>query len=243
VSDFLIILAGGFAGGFVSGLTGFGLGLTALGFWLHVVPPAVAAPLVALCSMISQAQTLPAIWHAMDFRRVTPFVLGGLAGVPVGAYLLAYVSVPAFKMTVGLFLIFYCGFMLAAKSRFQLKWGGRYADAAIGLGGGLMGGLAGLSGPLPTLWASLRGWGKDARRAVFQAFNFSILAFALVTQIASGLAGADLAHYALIALPGTISGVWIGRMIYGRLGDRSFDRLVLTVLLASGVSLIASALA
>lgn len=30
----LIVLAGAFSGGFVTGLAGFGTGLTALGFWL-----------------------------------------------------------------------------------------------------------------------------------------------------------------------------------------------------------------
>ena len=241
MADFFLILAGGFAGGFVSGLTGFGFGLTALAFWLYIIPPAIAAPLVALCSIIGQVQTMPAIWHAMDFRRVLPFVLGGLAGVPVGTVLLAFISAQAFKITVGIFLICYCGFMLAARARFEMTWGGKIADAAIGLGGGVLGGLAGLSGLLPTVWASLRGWGKDSKRAVFQAFNFSILGFAFVTQLAAGIVTLDLVDYALIAIPGTVTGVWLGRIAYGRLGDQGFDRIVLVVLMASGVALIANA--
>jgi len=52
---------------------------------------------------------------------------------------------------------------------------GRTADGAIGFAGGILGrGLAGLSGALPTVWATLRGWGKDERRGVFQAFNLTI---------------------------------------------------------------------
>jgi uncharacterized membrane protein YfcA len=242
LTDFLLILAGGFAGGFVSGLTGFGNGLTALAFWLYVVPPVIAAPLVALCSIIGQIQTLPAIWHAMDFRRVLPFVAGGLIGVPAGTFLLAFVSAQTFKISVGIFLICYCAFMLAGKIRVEVTWGGRIADAVIGLGGGVLGGLAGLSGPLPTLWAGLRGWGKDARRAVFQAFNFSILGFAFLTQLAAGIVTFDLAHYALIAIPGTVSGVWLGRNAYARLGETGFDRVVLIVLMASGAALIVNAL-
>ena len=45
----LVVLGGAFAGGFVSGLAGFGTGLVALGIWLHVIAPAPAATLVALC--------------------------------------------------------------------------------------------------------------------------------------------------------------------------------------------------
>ena len=55
------------------------------------------------------------------------------------------------------------------------RFGGRPADAAVGFAGGILGGLAGLSGPLPTLWASVRGWTKDQRRGVFQIFNGTVL--------------------------------------------------------------------
>jgi uncharacterized membrane protein YfcA len=39
-------------------------------------------------------------------------------------------------------------------------------------------------------------------------------------------------------LPGTIFGVRLGIMVYRRLDDRRFDRLVLVLLLGSGLSLI-----
>ena len=68
----------------------------------------------------------------------------------------------------------------------RLVWGGRAADGVIGFLGGIMGGLAGLSGPLPTIWATLRGWGKDERRSVFQTFNLAVLLAALVSHALSG---------------------------------------------------------
>lgn len=235
-----LILIGALLGGFVSGLTGFGTGLTALPFWLHAVSPVLAAPLVVVCSLVAHVQTLPAIWHAIDLRRVTPFIIGGVAGVPVGTAFLPVVSVVTFKVAVALLLIAYCGFLLAASIRPQIRWGGRIADGFVGLGGGLLGGLAGLSGPLPTIWASVRGWGKDARRGVFQAFNFSILTLALITQAAAGLVTVELGRLVLFALPGTLAGAWLGRRVYRRLDDRRFDRLVLILLLFSGIALLLS---
>ena len=41
-ATYAILLAGALAGGFVSGLAGFGTALMALGIWLYIVPPAVA---------------------------------------------------------------------------------------------------------------------------------------------------------------------------------------------------------
>ncbi len=237
----LLIVAGAFAGGFVSGLTGFGNALTALPIWLIAVVPQVASPLVVLCSLVAQIQTLPMIWHAVDFKRVTPFILGGLAGVPLGTLLLPYVPVGAFRAGVGTLLVVYCCYLLIGQRRFHLAWGGRIADGVVGLGGGVLGGLAGLSGPLPVIWAGLRGWGKEAKRGVFQVYNLSILAFALVSQSVAGFITAELGRLFLVALPGTIIGAWLGRRLFTRLNDRRFDNAVLILLLISGVSLLLSA--
>jgi len=48
VTTTVVVVLGALCGGFVTGLAGFGTGLTALGFWLHVVNPSVAAALVAV---------------------------------------------------------------------------------------------------------------------------------------------------------------------------------------------------
>jgi hypothetical protein len=237
----LLVFAGALIGGFVSGLTGFGTGLTALPFWLAAVTPQFATPLVVTCSLVAQIQTLPAIWHTIDFGRVRPLVIGGLAGVPFGTLLLPYVPVGAFKTGVGVLLIVYCSFLLLGQLSFKLTWGGRIADGAIGLGGGILGGLAGLSGPLPVMWAGLRGWGKDAKRGVFQTYNLSILTFALVSQSVAGLMTAEFGRLFLIALPGTIIGAFLGRRLYSRLSDRRFDTIILVLLMISGISLLRSA--
>jgi uncharacterized membrane protein YfcA len=238
----LIVLVGAFTGGFVSGLTGFGTGISALPIWLYGLTPALASPLVVVCSLIGQVQTLPAIWHAIDFRRCLPFIAGGLVGVPFGAYLLPFISVAVFKLAVGALLVVYCSFTLAGRVRLRVSGGGKVADALIGLGGGVMGGLAGLSGPLPTIWSGLRGWEKDARRAVLQAFNTSILAFALVAQAFTGLLTAELWQLVLVALPGTLFGSWIGRRVYNALDSARFEKLVLVLLLLSGCVLLAGGL-
>src|SRR4029453_7594236 len=90
------------------------------------------------------------------------------------------------------------------------RFGGRPADAAVGFAGGILGGLAGLSGPLPTLWASVRGWAGDQRRGVFQIFNGAVLGAALCLQVASGFVKTDVFWLALLAMPGTLIGARLG---------------------------------
>ena len=238
----LLVVVGAFLGGLVNGLTGFGTGLTTLPIWVHALPPVLASPLVVACSIVGQVQTLPAIWHAIEFRRVMPFVLGGVLGVPLGVLMLPQVEVATFKAAIGVLVVVSCGFLLLTRSRrVAFHGGGRAADAGVGFAGGILGGLAGLSGTLLTLWAELRAWEKDARRAVFQGYNLSILLLALVAQGTAGFLTAEFGKILLIALPGTIIGAWIGRRLYGRLDTRRFSKVVLVLLFFAGWMLIASA--
>ncbi len=234
----LVVVAGALAAGLVAGLTGLGTALTALPIWLTVVPPIVAAPLALVCSVTTQVLTFPAIRHAIDVRRLMPYVAAGLLGVPLGVMALPHVPVAAFKLGVGILMVVACALLLAIHNRRPLEWGGRAADAGIGFAGGVLGGVASLSGILPTLWAELRGYGKDERRAIFQGYNFAILGFALVAHIITGVAGRELWPMALIALPGTLVGSWIGRRLYDRMDAKRFAKVVLVLLFAAGLSLV-----
>src|ERR1700674_2161493 len=97
---FMLLLLGALAGGFVSGLAGFGTALIALGIWLYVLPPSIAVPLVLICSIVAQTSTLPAFRHHIDFKLVWPFLIGGLAGVPLGTVLVAHADPRVFKLSV-----------------------------------------------------------------------------------------------------------------------------------------------
>ena len=200
---YVLLFVGALAGGFVSGLAGFGTALMALGIWLYVLPPSAAVPLVLICSVVAQTATLPSMWKSFDLTLVWPFLIGGLLGVPIGTMLVAHADPNVFKMTVGiLLLVFPAALYFSAPMAFD--FGGRIADGIIGFIGGILGGLAGLSGPPPILWASVRGWGKDERRGVFQTFNWTVLFVALCLQAASGLVAREVIWLAVLAFPGTV---------------------------------------
>ncbi len=101
----VLLLLGALAGGFVSGLAGFGTALMALGIWLYVVPPSIAVPLVLICSVLGQTSTLPSFWRSIDFKLVWPFLIGGLAGVPLGTLLITYADPRIFKLGVGVLML------------------------------------------------------------------------------------------------------------------------------------------
>ena len=234
---YILLFVGALAGGFVSGLAGFGTAQMALGIWLYVLPPSTAVPLVLICSVVAQTTTLPSMWKSFDLTLVWPFLIGGLLGVPLGTLLVAHADPDVFKLTVGiLLLVFPTALYFSAPMAFE--FGGRIADGIVGFIGGILGGLAGLSGPPPILWASIRGWGKDERRGIFQTFNWTVLFVALCLQAASGLVAREVIWLAVLAFPATVLGSWIGARLYHALNDRNFRDIVLGMLFLSGAILV-----
>jgi uncharacterized membrane protein YfcA len=128
--------------------------------------------------------------------------------------------------------------VLARRVETKSAWGGIVADCAVGFAGGILGGLAGLSGVLLVVWTDIRGWSKEHRRGVIQIFNIAILMLALVSHVVSGLFTRQVTVASIVALPGTIGGAWIGGFIYRRIADRGYSRVIMTLLFISGVVLI-----
>lgn len=237
-ADVVLIALGALAGGFVSGLSGFGTGLTALPFWLYAVPPVTAAQLVAAASVAGSLQTLRSVIRDVDLTGVRHYLVAGLAGVPLGTLVLPHIDIARFKLGVGLLLVLYCSLLLIGPARIGHVRSTRLRDMLVGFGGGLLGGIAGLSGPLPTIWSGLIGLGKDHRRALLQTYNFTILTFAVAIGAVQGLLTAEVVAAFLLTIPCTIIGTHIGHWLYGRLDDRRYDRIVLAMLLLAGLSLL-----
>jgi uncharacterized protein len=241
--DIALVVAGAAVAGFVNGLSGTGYALVSLGFWLHAMSPVTAAPLVAFCSVGGHLQSLPGIWRGVIWSRLWPFLVGGLIGVPLGTALLAHVQVKPLKIGVGLLLIFYCTWMAFVRRPPVILGGGRLADGTAGFGGGLLGGMASISGPIPVIWVQLRGWNTLAQRGVNQPFNMSVLAFSVVTAGIAGFLDRTFFIWAAICLPVTVLGAHAGLRLYRRINDAQFRRIILVLLGLSGVTLIATSVA
>ena len=216
--------------------------MVSLSVWAWVLPPGSAGPLVVMCSLLGQVLNGRLTLAGLRMGRAWVFILGGALGVPVGAFVLPYLEPRWFRLGLGVFLIVWCAAMLLLRVRRAVAFGGRGADAAAGWIGGVMGGIGGLSGPVPTLWATLRGWEKDQQRAVFQAFNTAMHVLALGAFVGRGLVGtAELSLFA-VAAPAMLVPLWLGTRVYARLGALDYRRVVVGLLLVAGVVLVAGAM-
>jgi uncharacterized protein len=238
--EIAVILLGAMAGGFVNGLTGFGTGMTAMPIWLFALSPVLAAQLAAAASVAGQLTTLRSIWPLISIRTVAPYVLAGLVGVPLGVWLLPHLDPVAFKLGVGSMIVTYCLIMQFAAHRLRVKGSNIFTEALVGFIGGIGGGIAGLAGPPLIVWASSRGMSKDDKRALFQAFNLTILAAMLVASAVAGMIDWPFIRTVMISLPATLLSARLGHWVYARLNERRFDALVLALLAISGVMLIAA---
>jgi hypothetical protein len=237
VIDLLLFAVASFAASLVAGLAGFAFGLVAAALWLHVLTPVQTTALIVAFGLLVQGFSVWKLRRALDLGRLLPFVVGGAVGVPIGAALLRWTSPPLLRAGVGAVLIAFSLYSLA-RPKLRTVTGGRAADGGVGFLSGVLGSMTGLGGILPTIWCGLRGWPKDEQRAVFQPVAVAIFAMTALWFGGTGLLTAETLWLFAIGLPGVFAGLWLGLALYGRLDEAGFRKVVLALLLGSGVALV-----
>ena len=241
-STLIIVVALGAAmAGFVQGLSGFGFGLTAMALWAWTLEPMLAAALSVFGSLTGQVIAAVTVRRGFNLARLAPFLLGGLAGLPLGIYLLPRLDVLVFKAVLGTLLVTWCPLLLASNRLPRIERGGRVADGVAGALGGVMGGLGGFTGVAPTLWCTLRGYDKDTQRAVIQNFNLSILSVTFLSYVASGLVTRNMLPLFGIVAPAMLIPSLLGARLYIGISEATFRTIVLGLLTASGLALLVAA--
>jgi uncharacterized membrane protein YfcA len=231
----LFVALGIFAGAIVSGFTGFAFSAVAGAVLLHVMPPREAVPLMMVCSVLVQSMSLVSLRRHIDWRGSLRLILGGLVGLPPALYVLLHVDAALFRLGFGIFLAAYAAYMLLRPAVHAFKNAGPYADFLVGLAGGLVGGLTAMPGAVPTIWGDLRGLDKASQRGVVQpyitAMQIAALAFLAVERGVPTTLGPEVLH----SLAPLAAGTLVGLLLFGRVNDGQFRRVLLSVLLISGL--------
>ena len=228
---------GAFVGGIAAGGSGFAFGLAASSIWLHRVDPLHSAILITGCGVLLHLTTIWPQRRHIDVARLWPLVAGGVLGIPIGVRLLVYTDASVMKTALGVFLLVFGTYALLAPRLHTVTAGGRLADAGIGFLGGILGGIGGYSGVLPTIWTQLRGWPKEIARAVYQPYVIIVQAIALAGILWVTLDRAGLIMLVAV-LPPLLFGTWIGWQLYGRMNDLRFRQALAVLLIASGATLV-----
>lgn len=240
----LYLVLGAAAGGFINGLSGTGTALFALGFYLVVLPPTTAVAIVALMSVLVGIQGLWIVRGSIFARpdRLLRFVVPGLIGVPLGLFLLNVIDTQTLRIGIAALLILYGGYFgfRSALPAFSRKT--PVIDVMVGFLGGVLGGTAGVSGALPSMWLSIRPWTKSETRAVLQPLNMVILSTTVTLLFFRGAYDATALRALLITIPSGLLAAQVGIFVFHRLSDTGFRRLLILLTLVMGAGILLSEL-
>jgi uncharacterized membrane protein YfcA len=240
--ELAIVLAGAAIAGLVQGISGFAFSMVAMSIWVWTIDPQVAAVMAVFGGWFGQVISAIRVRRGWHVNLLWPFLAGSAIGIPIGNLLLPYLDPNRFKLVLGSLLIVCCSMMLATARLPRVETGGKAADAFVGLLGGLMAPMSGFSGLAPALWATLRGYTKDAHRAVIQNFNLIVLSATLVSHALAGRVRPEmLPRMGLIAATLVIPAIW-GSKIYIGMSAQAFRNTVLWVLVFAGFAMLLSAL-
>jgi uncharacterized membrane protein YfcA len=224
------------AASFVMGLAGFGIGLVALAFLPFVMSPEPAIALTTLYSFILSVAILVPLRRDVEWRRLTPLLVGTILGTPLGVWTLAVLPAQAINRLIGVILVTITALEWLRVTPRRLagaRWG-----YGIGVLAGVLGGAVGTPGPPVVLYAAAQAWSPRAMKAHLLAFFTVNQAVILAGYWWANLLDAEVLRLAgVLALP-AVAGMVAGVAAFSRIDAARFRQIVYGVLFASGVVLL-----
>lgn len=239
IGSYLLLSTAVFSGAFVSGLAGFAFSAVAGGLLLHLLQPLEAVPLMMACSVGVQAANLWALRNSIEWKQSLMLVVGGLLGVPIAVWLLHAADARIFCEGFGLAVAAYAGYMLFRPGLSRLQQMTESRNALVGFGGGLIGGLTAMPGALPTIWCDLHGVPKSRQRGLVQPFIAAMQLFALALMLMRGDLSSKVLVDLALSIPALLAGSALGIVAFRHVKEATFRRIVLVMLLLSGLLLAA----
>ncbi|WP_236034192.1 sulfite exporter TauE/SafE family protein [Belnapia mucosa] len=214
------LLTAALAGGLARGFSGFGAALIFVPLASIALGPQGAAPLMLLLEVLAIAILTPAAWRLADRPQVGLLALGALVGTPLGAAILVHADPVALRWGVTFAVLALLGLLVSGwrfRGRPSLP-----ATLGVGLAGGVLGGVAMVSGP-PVMAYLLGQAGPSWRvRASFGLYLAAGGVIAGIAYAAAGLLTPALTAPFLLAAPVYGLGIWLGTRMFGLASERAF---------------------
>jgi uncharacterized protein len=239
LTSYMLLGTAVFAGAFVSGMAGFAFSAVAGAILFHVFQPSEAVPLMMACSVGVQASTLLTLRQHMRWRESLFLIAGGLLAMPIAVFLLQSADTRSLQMAFGGLITAYAAYSLFRPALSHLPTMDHQGrNILIGFGGGLIGGLTAMPGALPTIWCDMHGMPKDQQRGLVQPFIAAMQVSALVLLLTRHELPSNILIDLAVSLPPLAAGTMLGVLMFRRINEALFRRIVLIMLLVSGLSLV-----
>jgi uncharacterized membrane protein YfcA len=230
------------AGALVYGVTGFGAALIAIPLATHFVPLPFALSVFVLVDFANSLRLgLEAPRHVVraEVLRLVPMIL---VGTVLGATALVNMPRRAALLALGCFVVAFAVYTLVARGpRRTVASGWAYV---AGLTGGITSALFGAGGPPYAIYLAQRNLPKESFRATLALTSVGSITLRLAAFALTGLmSDRQVWIAAAFALPAAWLGISLASRLFVRMRRETLMRAVSLLLLASGASLVARALA
>ncbi len=223
--------------GIIQGATGFGFAMLAAPVLMLFMDPQQVTPTIISLSMMNNIIVLIETRKSVRPRIVLPVLIGGLLGLPLGAYFLSSIEPEPFKVGVGVIVLVLSVAML-------LGWTRPVRNVTAGLVpvgflSGVLSSSTSIGGPPMVLFLANQGVPRDIFRANLAGYFTILNIAALLVMLPYGFLTAKVFTSLLIYIPsvliGSVAGVLLARVI----NEKLFSRIVLVFIFIVGIVLVA----
>ncbi len=233
---YLLISAVIFFAGLTQGLSGFGAILLAIPLLATFLDIKTVIPLTALTGLATTIILLIQLWQHLEWKKILPFLLGSLPGIPIGVLFLKEVDKGTVQLVLGGFLIAYSAYSLLSRNPTK---GTRKGWAYLfGFLGGCLGGAFSAAGPAVIVYTSMQNWIKDRTKAAIQGIFFVSGTLVVASYILNGFVTPAVLKYFGVSLPTLIMGTYVGSFFYGRIDEVQYRKVMFVLLGLMGAFMI-----
>lgn len=228
------------SGGLVKGALGVGTPLLPVPLMSLVLPPQLAVAMMSMPVVVANLVQVSEAGHpGYTVRRFWPAFVFLLVGTWVGVKVLSVIDERWLLGIVGVTVIAFA-LLQGSNRRFHIPAAlEKVAGGCFGFAAGVIGGLSAMFGPMLIIFlVSIPGLVKD-RFVGSISFLYIAAVFPWTGNLLyyGILDGPTLVWSALAILPVTL-GLFIGKRLRGKISEDLFRRLVIVVLICSGVTML-----
>ena len=240
-TDLWLAMAVVVGAGVISGLAGFGFGLASVPPLLLIYDPPTVVAIGSLIVVVTLWVVVWGAWGEIRVRTVAGLGPGAAVGLVVGVTLLRRLEPDAIRLLAGATV---AGFSLLLLSGARVPGAGsRWAVPIAGFASGALNASVGVSGPPVVALLAARNLPPAAFRTTATAYFLLVNGATLVVLAWQHLLTRDHLVIAALLIPGALLGTALGRRLVRFVSPLAFRRITLGLLLATGLSAAAGALA
>ncbi|MDE2702305.1 MAG: sulfite exporter TauE/SafE family protein [Chloroflexota bacterium] len=223
--------------GFTIGAIGFGFALSTTPFLLLFLDPQTVVIVVNSVAVLAFALVLIETRARLRFRELTPMVLAGVLGTPIGVWALSEMDPTYLRIGIALLVLAVTVLIITNPQRKIPK--PRITGPLLGfLTGALVSGLS-IGGPIIVLFFLGSGMGRQELRAAVAYFSTVAYGVALAGYYLEGLFTGERLVLVVAAAPMVAVGYLLAVRLTRHMNARRFRQLVVTVIVITSILVLA----